>query len=147
MLTLLPEEVFLRRKNLFFPFNDTPEKELAKLSDAARVARIEADYHARSMSYARAILTSEERTGFKKPKNAFRHTAVSCLSVTVGQNLAADYCGHSIRTQGVNYRGLVSRQDAKDYFGIMPPTSDGKAIPFDRSGVKSKEEPPMEALA
>lgn len=126
-------------EELIFPFNDTPEKELAKLSDIARAARIEADYHARSMSYSRAILASERRIGFKKPKNAFRHTAASCLSVIVGQTRAADYCGHSIRTQGVNYRGLVSRQDANDYFNIMPPTSDGKAIPFDRSGMKSKE--------
>ncbi|MBR6798364.1 MAG: tyrosine-type recombinase/integrase [Opitutales bacterium] len=122
---------------LLFPFNDTPARELETLSESARAARIEANYHARSMAYARAILAAEKRTGFKKPKNAFRHTAVSCLAVIHGQNFAADYCGHSIRTQGVNYRGLISKTDAQDYFGIMPPVKDGKAIAFSRSRAKS----------
>ncbi|MBQ6705124.1 MAG: hypothetical protein IJN19_03895 [Opitutales bacterium] len=69
----------------------------------------------------------------KIEKNVFRHTAVSCLAVLHGFQQAADYCGHSLRTQGANYRNLVSKQDAKDYFNIIPPTGDGKVIPFDRS--------------
>lgn len=119
-------------QDLIFPFNDTPPAALAGASETARVARMNADYHARSMTYSRAILAAEKRTGIHKPQNAFRHTAVSALAVMHGQNLAADYCGHSIRTQGVNYRGLMSKQEAADYFGIMPPAGDGKAIAFSR---------------
>ncbi len=119
-------------QDLIFPFNDTPPAALAGASETARAARMNADYHARSMTYSRAILAAEKRTGIHKPQNAFRHTAVSALAVMHGQNLAADYCGHSIRTQGVNYRGLMSKQEAADYFGIVPPQGDGKAIAFSR---------------
>ena len=111
----IPDEEFI------FPFNDTPPHELEKLSPSARAARIDADYNTRSMTYARAILATEKRTGFKKPQNVFRHSAVSALAVIHGQNLAADYCGHSIRTQGVNYRGLMTKQTAQEYFAIFPP--------------------------
>lgn len=119
-------------QDLIFPFNETPAAALAAMSETARADRMNADYHARSMAYSRAILAAEKRTGIHKPQNAFRHTAVSALAVIHGQNLAADYCGHSIRTQGVNYRGLMSKQEAQDYFGIMPPAGDGKAIAFRR---------------
>lgn len=119
-------------QELIFPFNDTPAAALAGKTESARAARLNADYHARSMTYSRAILAAEKRTGIHKPQNAFRHTAVSALAVIHGQNLAADYCGHSIRTQGVNYRGLMSKTEARDYFGIMPPLGDGRAIAFTR---------------
>lgn len=119
-------------QDLIFPFNDTPAAALVDKTAAARAVRTNADYHARSMTYARAILAAEKRTGIHKPQNAFRHTAVSALAVIHGQNLAADYCGHSIRTQGVNYRALMSKQEAQDYFGIMPPQGDGKAVAFSR---------------
>ena len=124
-------------QDLIFPFNDTPAAALAGASETARAARMNADYHARSMTYSRAILAAEKRTGIHKPQNAFRHTAVSALAVMHGQNLAADYCGHSIRTQGVNYRGLMSKQEAADYFGIVPPAGDGKAIAFSRERAKA----------
>ncbi len=119
-------------QDLIFPFNDTPAAALVDKTAAARAVRTNADYHARAMAYTRAILASEKRTGIHKPQNAFRHTAVSALAVIHGQNLAADYCGHSIRTQGVNYRALMSKQEAQDYFGIMPPQGDGKAVAFSR---------------
>lgn len=59
-----------------------------------------------------------------------------------GEAAAAAYCGHSVRTQGVFYRTAVSAQNAKDYFGIVPPTGDGKAIAFSREGkkVRSRDE-------
>lgn len=122
---------------LIFPFNDLTEKDLAGLSDEARERKTTEQFNCRAQAYCYRIKRTSKRIGFKSPQNAFRHTAVSCLAVIHGYSLAADYCGHSKQIQGVNYRGLVSRQDAKDYFGIMPPAGDGKAIAFDRSRAKT----------
>ena len=71
--------------------------------------------------------------GIKWEHNFCRHAVVSFLCKRFGFSRAADWCGHSIRTQGRFYRAAVSERNAKDYFNIMPPTGDGKVIPFDRS--------------
>ena len=126
-------------ESLVFPFNDVVPEMVKDLSPEAR-ERVEMEqFNCRAQAYSYRIKRAGRRLGLTDTQNAFRHTAASCLSVIHGQFRAADYCGHSVRTQGTNYRNPISQVQAKDYFGIMPPTSDGKAIPFDRSGMKSKE--------
>ena len=80
-----------------------------------------------------ALERAQKRTGISKPANAFRHTAVSALCVSHDVFKAASYCGHNVRIQGEFYRTAMSKTEAQDYFGIMPPVGDGKAIAFDRS--------------
>lgn len=86
-----------------------------------------------------ALERSQKRTGISKPANSFRHTAVSALCVIHDVFKAASYCGHNVRIQGEFYRAAMSKTDAQDYFGIMPPTGDGKAIAFDRSPKSADE--------
>ena len=85
-----------------------------------------------------ALDRAQARTGIRKPANAFRHTAVSAMCVLFDVFKAASYCGHNVRIQGEFYKAAMSRQDARDYFGIMPPTGDGKAIAFSRDGAKAR---------
>lgn len=85
-----------------------------------------------------ALDRAQARTGIKKPANAFRHTAVSAMCVLYDVFKAASYCGHNVRIQGEFYKAAMSKQEAKDYFGIMPPVSDGKAIAFSRDGAKGR---------
>ncbi len=85
-----------------------------------------------------ALDRAQARTGIKKPANAFRHTAVSAMCVLYDVFKAASYCGHNVRIQGEFYKAAMSKQDAKDYFGIVPPVSDGKAIAFSREGKKAR---------
>lgn len=126
-------------EELIFPFYDCPP-ETEYLEYEAR-ERVEVEHFDKRMNaYSKRIRKAKKNAVGKIEKNVFRHTAVSCLAVLHGFQQAADYCGHSLRTQGANYRNLVSRQDAQDYFGIMPPVGDGKAIAFDRAGRKSNEE-------
>ena len=102
----------------------------------ARSVEVE-HFDKRMNAYTKRIRKAKKNAVGKIEKNVFRHTAVSCLAVLHGFQQAADYCGHSLRTQGANYRNLVSKQDAQDYFGIMPPVGYGKAIAFDRSRNKN----------
>jgi len=119
-------------KALIFPFHDCPP-ETENLEYEAR-ERVEVEHFDKRMNvYSKRIRKAKKNAIGKIEKNVFRHAAVSCLAVLHGFQQAANYCGHSLRTQGANYRNLVSKQDAKDYFNIMPPTGDGKVIPFDRS--------------
>ena len=83
-----------------------------------------------------ALERAQRRTGISKPANAFRHTAVSALCVIHDVFKAASYCGHNVRIQGEFYRAATSKTEAQDYFGIMPPVGNGKAIAFDRSTQK-----------
>ena len=118
---------------LIFPFNDIPAETLKALDPEAR-ERVEMEqFNCRVQAYNYRIKRASKRLGLTDTQNAFRHTAASCLAVIHGYSRAADYCGHSIRTQGTNYRNPVSQIQAQDYFGIMPPVGDGKAIAFDRS--------------
>lgn len=118
---------------IFSPTCKRGKRELSTLSKESR-KRVEYEgEQARRDAYGRALRAAFKRAGIAKEQNAFRHTAASCLVRIHGEAAAASYCGHSIRTQGVFYRTAVSKQDAKDYFNIMPPTGDGKAIAFDRS--------------
>ena len=79
-----------------------------------------------------------KRTGASKPENAFRHTAISAMCVLHNEFLAAQWAGHDRKIQGEFYKAAMSKQDAKDYFGIVPPVSDGKAIAFSREGKKAR---------
>lgn len=119
-------------KALLFPFHDCPPETEAIEHDARERIEVE-HFNKRMNAYSKRIRKAKKNAVGKIEKNVFRHTAVSCLAVLHGFQQAADYCGHSLRTQGANYRNLVSKQDAQDYFGIMPPVGDGKAIAFDRS--------------
>ena len=127
---------------IFAPNRGKQESELKALNKESR-KRVEYEgEQARRDAYGRALRAAFKRAGLAKEQNAFRHTAASCLVRIHGEAAAASYCGHSIRTQGVFYRTAVSEQDAQDYFGIMPPVGDGKAIAFDRSCGKT---PPKSA--
>lgn len=125
------------RGNFIFPINElNPAKLKGATPDEQR--RIEAESErSRANAYSWRIEKTLARLDFAKPKNAFRHTAVSCLAVIHGQSRAADWCGHSRQIQGQHYRNPVSQIQAQDYFGIMPPQGDGKAIAFDRSRAKT----------
>lgn len=136
-------------EGLIFPFNDVLAAKLFELSPEAR-ERVETEqFNCRARAYSYRIKRACRRAGLTETQNAFRHTAASCLAVIHGQFRAADYCGHSVRTQGTNYRNPVSAVQAKDYFGIMPPVSDGKAIAFSREGRKgrSRDEAGAESLS
>lgn len=117
---------------LLYPKNDTSPAALAAMSAAARKLKEETDFTLRQKKFAGAMNRACARVGIAKPENAFRHTAVSMMCKIYGFAKAADYCGHSIKQQGDAYRNAVSAQVAKDYFGIMPPVGDGKAIAFRR---------------
>lgn len=121
------------RGDFIFPVNElNPAKLKGATPEAQR--RIEAENErSRANAYSWRIEKTLARLDFAKPKNAFRHTAVSCLAVIHGQSRAADWCGHSRQIQGQHYRNPVSQIQAQDYFGIMPPVGDGKAIAFNRS--------------
>lgn len=97
------------------------------------------DERTRKKGVNSALERAQKRTGISKPANAFRHTAVSALCVVHDIFKAASYCGHNVRIQAEFYRAAMSKTDAKDYFGIMPPIGDGKAIAFDRSRIEESE--------
>lgn len=84
-----------------------------------------------------ALERAIKRTGISKPENAFRHTAISAMCVLHNEFLAAQWAGHDRKIQGEFYKAAMSKTAAQDYFGIMPPVGDGKAIAFDRSRTKS----------
>jgi len=72
------------------------------------------------------IEKSVKNTGASKPENAFRHTAISAMCVLYDEFKAAQWAGHDRKIQGEFYKAAMSEQDAKDYFGIMPPDDAGK---------------------
>jgi integrase len=67
-----------------------------------------------------ACVRSARKAGFKIPKNAFRHTAASNLSVTQGKSAAADILGHSERMLIRHYRRAMTAADAEEYLSITP---------------------------
>lgn len=87
-----------------------------------------------------AIEAAVKRTGASKPSNSFRHTAISAMCILHNEFLAAQWAGHDRKIQGEFYKAAMSKQDAKDYFGIMPPQSGKPAIIFERS-LKEDENP------
>lgn len=117
---------------LLFPFKPLPAN-FENESPAVREMLLHKNDELRAKAYERRLRQALKNTGIVWERNFCRHTAVSFLCKRFGFSNAADWCGHSIRTQAKFYRAAVSEQDAKDYFGIMPPTGDGKAIAFDRS--------------
>lgn len=96
-----------------------------------------------------AIERAVKRTGVRKPENAFRHTAISAMCVLHNEFLAAQWAGHDRKIQGEFYKAAMSKTEAKDYFGIMPPRGDGKAIAFtrERAGTPNESEAQGEAAA
>lgn len=126
------------RDALIYAGKDAAAEKLATLDkDARKREEYEAE-QARRDAYGRALRAAFERAKITKKQNAFRHTAASCMVKIYGEAAAATFCGHSTRTQAVFYRTAVSSQDAKGYFGIMPPQGDGKAIAFSREGAKDR---------
>ena len=135
------------RGDLIFPINEL-NPAMLKGSTPEAQTRIKAENErSRANAYSWRIEKTLARLDFAKPKNAFRHTAVSCLAVIHGQSRAADWCGHSRQIQGQHYRNPVSQIQAQDYFGIMPPVRDGKAIAFSRSRAKNTARSASEAQA
>ena len=119
-------------ESLLFPFNDVPASKLAGMTAAAR-ERVATDaFTNRTQAFVYRLSRSAKRLGFPVPANAFRHSAVSYLAEIHGHSRAADFCGHSVDVQGIHYRANVSAREAQDYFGIMPPQGDGKAVAFSR---------------
>ena len=120
-----------------FPVNELSPEMLNAVAPEARERIVAENTSRRASAYCRRLRKVFERLTFPKPKNGLRHTAVSCLAAIHGQVRAADWCGHSRQIQGQHYRNPVSQIQAQDYFGIMPPVGDGKAIAFDRSRNKN----------
>lgn len=121
---------------LLFPFKPLPAN-FGNESPAVREMLLHKNDELRAKAYERRLRQALKNTGIVWERNFCRHTAVSFLCKRFGFSNAADWCGHSIRTQAKFYRAAVSEQDAQDYFGIMPPVSDGKAIAFSRSRAKN----------
>ena len=67
-----------------------------------------------------AFVRSARKAGFKIPRNAFRHTAASNLSVTMGKSAASDMLGHSERMLVKHYRRAMTVAEAEDMLGITP---------------------------
>lgn len=67
-----------------------------------------------------AFVRSARKAGFKIPKNAFRHTAASNLSVTLGKSAAAEMLGHSERMLVKHYRRAMTVAEAEELLGITP---------------------------
>lgn len=125
-------------ETLIFARSDTPAAALAEMDADAR-ERVELEnFKTRKAALTKILARTAKRLGFRKPANAFRHTAVSALCKIHGFEKASDYCGHDIRTQGKYYRAAMSASEAADYFGIVPPAGDGKAIAFSREGAKDR---------
>lgn len=78
--------------------------------DAAEIHRKDAFIAARNEVAARAGITI--------PYNAFRHTAASALSRVYGNSVAADICGHDVRTAGIYYRTAMTKADAEAWLAI-----------------------------
>lgn len=121
---------------LLFTFKELP-KDFESKSASAREMILHKNDELRAKAYERRLRQALKNTGIIWERNFCRHTAVSFLCKRFGFSKAADWCGHSIRTQAKFYRAAVSEQDAKDYFNIMPPTAGNEAIVFDRSRNKT----------
>lgn len=67
-----------------------------------------------------AFVRSARKAGFKIPRNAFRHTAASNLSVAQGKSAAADMLGHSERMLVKHYRRAMTAAEAEELLGITP---------------------------
>lgn len=67
-----------------------------------------------------AFVRSARKAGFEIPRNAFRHTAASNLSVTQGKSAAADMLGHSERMLVKHYRRAMTPAEAEELLGITP---------------------------
>ncbi len=111
---------------LLFPFRNLPV-DIEERTHSEREMIIHRNEEQRAKAYERRLRQALKETGIVWERNFCRHTAVSFLCKRFGFSNAADWCGHSIRTQAKFYRAAVSEQDAKDYFGIMPPVGNGKA--------------------
>ena len=67
-----------------------------------------------------AFVRSARKAGLKIPRNAFRHTAASNLSVTQGKSATADMLGHSERMLVKHYRRAMTSAEAEELLGITP---------------------------
>lgn len=117
---------------LLFPRSDIPPAKLAGMPAEARERAETEAFTNRTQAFVYRLRRAAKRLGFPVPANAFRHSAVSYLAEIHGHSRAADFCGHSVDVQGIHYRANVSAQEARDYFGIMPHSGDGKTIAFSR---------------
>lgn len=127
-------------ESLIFAGKDTPPHKLAEMPKHARERLEKSEFESRKAALTRTIAKAARLAEINKPQNAFRHTAISAMCKIYGFEATADFCGHDIRTQGKHYRAAISKTAAQDYFGIMPPQGDGKAIAFDRSRAKTTAE-------
>lgn len=73
------------------------------------------------MEIQHAIERALGRTGVLKPRNSFRHTAVSAMCVLYDEFKAAQWAGHDRKIQGEFYKSAMSKQEAEEYFNIFPP--------------------------
>ncbi|MBQ3143425.1 MAG: tyrosine-type recombinase/integrase [Akkermansia sp.] len=67
-----------------------------------------------------AFVRSARKAGFRIPRNAFRHTAASNLSVTQGKSAAAEILGHSERMLIKHYRRAMTAAEAEELLSITP---------------------------
>lgn len=67
-----------------------------------------------------AFVRSARKAGFRIPKNAFRHTAASNLSVLLGKSVAAEMLGHSERMLVKHYRRAMTVAEAEELLSVTP---------------------------
>lgn len=94
----------------------------------------------RLASVQHEIEDAVERTGIRKPKNAFRHTAISAMCRVYNEFEAAQFAGHDRKIQGEFYKAAMSETDAHDYFGIMPPNAGNVSLVFTRETSAAKRQ-------
>ncbi len=80
------------------------------------------------------IRTIARRRGFVLPANCFRHSFVSYLIVKAESiEVATLEAGHTERVAHRNYKALVTKADAEEWFSLRPNDKNGKVVSFERS--------------
>ncbi len=91
-----------------------------------RVCRNEAITRIRAIARKRGILL---------PANCFRHSFVSYLiAKSESIEVATLEAGHTERVAHKNYKELVTKADAEEWFSILPGDTNGKVVNFERGG-------------
>lgn len=81
------------------------------------------DEKKRNEKYTRTLKRLAAGAGVRIPKDAFRHTAATMICALDGMANAAEELGNDIKTLQKHYRHAVNREDAEDFFCIMPPAN------------------------
>lgn len=81
------------------------------------------------------IRSIAKKKGFKLPANCFRHSFVSYLiAKSESIEVATLEAGHSERVAHKNYKELVTKSDAEEWFSLRPGEENRKVVNFETGG-------------